>query len=138
MTVIDWVLPLLLVLSVVRQLRGKHLTLVSLLWPIGLVVWAAITYVRGFAPSTADLVLVVGCTITGIVLGALAGHYSSVYHAPEGGLMVKSTAASIVFWTLGIIGRLVFARYATHGGGPTIARFSVAKTVSPWKPGPQP
>lgn len=134
MTAIDWLLPLLLIQSVVRQLRGKHLSLFALLWPIGLVVWAAITYVRGFPPRTADLALVVGCAVTGIVLGALAGHYSSVYRAPDGRLMVKSTPATIVFWTLGTIGRLVFALYATHGGGPTIARFSAANglTLGAW------
>lgn len=134
MTAIDWVLPLLLVQSVVRQLRGKHLTLFSLLWPIGLVLWAAITYVGGFPPRTANLTLVVGCAVTGIVLGALAGHYTRVYRAPAGQLMVKSTAATIVFWTLGTIGRLAFALYATHGGGLTIARFSAANglTLGAW------
>ncbi|MHB1535150.1 MAG: DUF1453 domain-containing protein [Acidimicrobiales bacterium] len=133
-TAIDWVLPLLLVQSVVRQLRGKHLSTFSLLWPIGLVVWAAVTYVRGFPPRTADLALVVGCAVTGVLLGALAGYYSSVYRAPEGRLMVKSTAATIVFWTLGAVGRLVFALYATSGGGPTIARFSAANglTLGAW------
>lgn len=134
MTVIDWVLPLLLIQSVVRQLRGKRLGLFAMLWPIGLVVWAAITYMRGFPPRTADLALVLGCAVTGIVLGLLAGRSSFVYRGTQGRLMVKSTAATVVFWTLGAIGRLVFALYATQGGGPTVARFSAANglTLGAW------
>ena len=134
MSTIDWLLPLLLVQSVVRQLRGKHLGLFALLWPIGLVAWAAITYVRGFPPKTADLALVVGCGLTGAALGALAGYSSHVYRRPDGQLMVRSTAATVVLWTLGTIGRLVFALYATNGGGPTIARFSAVNglTLGAW------
>lgn len=134
MTVIDWVLPLLLIQSVLRQLRGRQLSLFSMLWPIGLVVWAAIAYVRGFPPRTPDLTLVVGCAVTGIVLGLLAGRFSFVYRGTQGRLMVKATVATVVFWTLGAIGRLVFVLYATQGGGPTVARFSAANglTLGAW------
>lgn len=130
MSAIDWLLPLLLVQSVVRQLRGKQLSLFSLLWPIGLVTWAAITYIRGFPLRTADLALVVGCGLTGAVLGTLAGYFSHVYRRPDGQLMVRSTATTVVLWTLGTIGRLVFALYATNGGGPTIARFSTVNGLA--------
>lgn len=134
MTTIDWALPLLLIQSVLRQLRGKPLSLFALLWPIGLVVWAAVTYIRGFPPKTVDLALVVSCSLTGVALGAMAGYFSHVYRQPGGRLMVRSTAAAVVLWTLGTIGRLVFALYATQGGGPTIARFSAVNglTMGAW------
>jgi len=36
MTSFDYVFPALLILSVLRQIRGKHLTVFQLAWPVGL------------------------------------------------------------------------------------------------------
>lgn len=135
MSLFDWVFPLILVQSVVRQLRGKHLSAFALAWPIGLVAWAAATYVRGFPARTADLSLVIGCAVAGGVLGALAGRSTRVYRqAGTGRLMARSTPTTVAYWTLGTIGRLVFALYATNGGGPAVARFSAANglTLDAW------
>ncbi|MDA8332091.1 MAG: DUF1453 domain-containing protein [Candidatus Dormibacteraeota bacterium] len=134
MSLFDWVFPLVLIQSVVRQLRGKHLTAFALAWPLALVVWAAATYVRGFPVRTADLALVAGCGVAGGVLGILAGRSTSVYRRTDGRLMARSTGATVAYWTGGTIGRLVFALYATDGGGPAIERFSAANglTVSAW------
>jgi hypothetical protein len=130
----DYVFPLLLIVSVLRQIRGKHLTWFQLAWPIGLVVWAAIRYVRGFPATPADLILVMTCAAAGTVLGALAGRYTIIYRRPDGALMARATFATVILWTLGTIGRLAFGLYAEHEGGPTIARFSAAHglAVSAW------
>lgn len=125
MTTFDYVFPLLLILSVVRQLRGKHLSLLSLAWPIGLVAWAAFKYVRGFPLRTPDVVLVASCAVIGVLLGVQAGRHTSVYQDDDR-LMARATAAALIFWTVGTIGRLLFGIYAEHGGGPTIGRFSAA------------
>jgi hypothetical protein len=130
MSTFDYVFPLLLILSVVRQVRGKHLTWVQLAWPIGLVIWTAIQYLRGFPATTADLALVTMCAVVGIVLGVLAGRYTIIYRRADGALMAQATLATVVFWTLGTIGRLAFGLYAEHGGGPAIARFSVAHDLA--------
>jgi hypothetical protein len=134
MSAFDWVFPLLLVQSVVRQLRGKHLSALALAWPMGLVVWAAVTYVRGFPAKTPDLSLVAGCAVVGGALGTLAGRSTHVYRRADGRLMARSTATTVAYWTLGVIGRLVFALYATNGGGPAIGRFSAANglTLGAW------
>ncbi len=126
MSTFDYVFPLLLILSVVRQMRGKQLTWFQLAWPIGLVIWAAIQYLRGFPATTADLVLVTTCAAVGTVLGALAGRYTIIYRRADGALMARATLATVVLWTLGTIGRLAFGLYAEHGGGPAIAKFSAA------------
>jgi hypothetical protein len=130
----DYVFPLLLILSVLRQIRGKHLTWFQLVWPIGLVVWAAAEYVRGFPATTADLVLVGTATVLGAGLGALAGRYTAIYRRTDGALMARATLATVVLWTLGTVARLAFGLYAEHGGGPTITRFSAAHglAISAW------
>jgi hypothetical protein len=134
MSLFDWVFPLILIQSVVRQLRGKHLSAFALAWPLAIVVWAAVTYVRGFPAHVADLALVIGCGVAGGGLGALAGRSTKIYRSDDGRLMARSTAATVAYWTLGTIGRLVFGLYATNGGGPAIEHFSSANglTLGAW------
>ena len=126
MTGFDIAFPLLLVLSVLRQMRGRHLTLLQLTWPLGLVVWATATYVRGFPADAPDVALVAGCAVTGLALGALAGHYTDISRRADGAVIARATLATVVLWTAGTIGRLVFGLYAEHGGGATVVAFSRA------------
>jgi hypothetical protein len=126
MTGFDIAFPLLLVLSVLRQMGGRHLTLLQLTWPLGLVVWATATYVRGFPADAPDVALVAGCAITGLALGALAGHYTDISRRADGAVIARATLATVVLWTAGTIGRLVFGLYAEHGGGATVVAFSRA------------
>jgi hypothetical protein len=130
----DYVFPLLLVVSVLRQVTGKHLTWFQFVWPIGLVVWATIEYIRGFPATTADVILVASSAVLGVVLGALAGRYTVIYRRADGAVMARATWATVLLWTLGTIGRLAFGLYAEHGGGPTIAMFSAAHglAVNAW------
>lgn len=136
MRTFDYIFPLMLMLSVLRQVHGKHLTVFQLVWPVGLVIWAAVTYVRGFPPTATDLTLVVGCAVMGAVLGLLAGRYTAVYQRGDGALIARASAATVALWTLGTIGRLIFGLYAEHGGGPAIAAFSGAHhiAVQAWGP----
>lgn len=124
MTLLDYLLPLLLIVSVLRQVRGKRLSWFQLLWPIALVIWAAVKYLHGFPLSGSDLDLVIATTVTGVVLGVGAGMLTTVYRRADGALMARATAATVVLWILGTAGRLVFGLYAQHGGGPAIEAFS--------------
>ena len=131
----DYLFPLLLIFSVLRQVRGRRLSWFQLLWPVALVVWAATQYLRGFPVKGNDLALVIGTTVTGLVLGVLAGVLTTVYRRADGALMAKATAATVVLWILGTAGRLVFGLYAEHGGGPAIASFSRSYgiTLTAWE-----
>jgi hypothetical protein len=70
--------------------------------------------------------LVAGCAITGLALGALAGKCTVVSRRDDGAVIARATLATVVLWTAGTIGRLVFGLYAEHGGGPSIVAFSRA------------
>ena len=113
-----------------RQVRGKSLTWFQLAWPAALVIWAAITYVRGFPASGASLSLVIGSALTGTLLGLLAGAFTRIYPRDDGTVIARATAAAVAAWILGTIGRLVFGLYAEHGGGPAIASFSRAHGIA--------
>lgn len=126
----DYVFPLLLILSVVRQVRGKHLSWFQLAWPVALVIWAGAKYLHGVPTNAADVFLVVGCAVIGVVLGIGAGVFTTVYRRSDGTLMAKATAVTLVLWVLGTIGRLVFGLYAENGGAAAITSFSTAHSIS--------
>ena len=48
MTLIDILISCALMMLVLRQIRGRKLTIFSLIWPILLVGWAVIEYMTGF------------------------------------------------------------------------------------------
>jgi hypothetical protein len=128
-TLFDYLFPLLLILSVLRQVRGRRLGWFQLLWPVGLVIWAAVKYLHGFPVAGSDLALVIATTVTGLGLGIGAGVLTTVYRRADGALIARATIATIVLWVLGTIGRLVFGLYAEHGGGPAIESFSRAHGI---------
>jgi hypothetical protein len=134
MSLFDYLFPLLLILSVLRQVRGRRLGWSQLAWPVALVIWAATKYLHGFPLTGNDLALVLATTVTGLVLGVLAGVLTTVYRRADGTLIARATVATIVLWVLGTIGRLVFGLYAEHGGGPAIATFSHSHgiAISAW------
>ena len=65
MSASDYLFPLLLILSVIRQARGKHLTWFQLAWPVGLVILAAVKYLHGMPTTANNLTLVVATALTG-------------------------------------------------------------------------
>jgi hypothetical protein len=132
----DYVFPLLLILSILWQARGKHLTWRELAWPLGLVGWAAAKYLHGIPKTDANLALVISCASVGTALGAGAGAFTTIHRRRDGILIAKATLATIVLWTAGTIGRLVFGLYAEHGGSHAIAAFSHDTAISAraWAP----
>ena len=126
----DYLFPLLLILSVVRQVRGRRLGWFQLAWPLALAGWAAVKYLHGFPATGGSLLLVITCAGTGALLGLLAGVYTRIHPGPDGTLIARATSATVALWVLGTAGRLVFGLYAGHGGGPVIASFSAAHGIS--------
>ena len=129
MSVEDVVVELALVAVVVRQLRGRRVTALGLLWPLGLVAWAGSRYLTA-APST-------GGDASLLALGVLAGAGLGVGCAAttrvtltDGAPVARATALAAALWVVGVGGRLTFALVAEHGGGPVIAAFGAAHHVS--------
>jgi hypothetical protein len=126
----DYLINLLLVAVVIRQLRGRRLTTIGLLWPIGLVVWALIEYMRSIPTSGNDLPLIVGGPVLGILLGASCAFCTAVTRLPDGGIFMRATIAAAVLWVVGVGARLAFGIYAEHGGYPQIVEFGAARALS--------
>lgn len=130
MTLTDYLVTLALVLLIVRQLHGKRLTPVQLLWPLGLVGWAAVKYLHVVPTAGNDVALVAVCVTVGTVLGIGAGLTTRVRRGPDGVPVATATGLAVLLWVLGIGSRLAFGLYAENGGGPAIARFSTAHQIT--------
>jgi hypothetical protein len=130
MSLSDYALNLLLVALVLRQIRGKRLTVVSLAWPVGIVVIAAVEYLHGVPAAGNDLELVGAGVLVGGTLGGLCGLFTRIHRLPDRALVAKATGLAAALWVLGTGARMAFALYAQNGGGPAIGRFSVAHDIT--------
>ena len=130
MSLEDYALNLVLVALVVRQLRGKKLTPFGLLWPVAVVVWAAITYLHGVTTMGNDIIFVVSAGLLGALLGCACALATRVFRRPDGTLIGKATGLAAALWVAGTGARMGFALYAEHGGGNAIASFSTAHDIT--------
>jgi hypothetical protein len=126
----DYALNLVLVALVVRQLRGKKLTIVGLLWPVALVLAAGAEYLRGIPTAGSDLPLVLVGALTGAALGLLCAACTRIAAGPDATLIARATGVAAVLWVLGVGARLGFGIYAENGGGPVIERFSARHDIT--------
>lgn len=125
MSVTDYIIDILLILVIFRQVRPHQLTVRAAVLPLALLVAAGAIYLRPFTLGGNDLALILILAAAGIVLGALSGLADRVWHDERGRLLFRAGAISVITWVIGMGFRFGFAYYAYHGGGPAVARFSV-------------
>jgi hypothetical protein len=124
-SVTDYVVDILLILVIFRQVRPHALTIRAAVLPLALLVVAGAIYLRPFTLGGNDLALILILAAAGIVLGALSGLADRVRPDERGRLLFRAGAISVIIWVIGMGFRFGFAYYAYHGGGPAVARFSV-------------
>jgi hypothetical protein len=130
MSFTDYLLSAVLILVVFRQLRGRRLSGFFLFLPLVIVAVFAVSYFKGVPTSGNDPLLVMGGVLLGAALGTLCAVFTRIYPGPGGVPYAKATWLAVVFWILGVSGRLAFALYAEHGGGANIARFSLSHQLT--------
>jgi hypothetical protein len=126
----DYVLNGVLILLVIRQIRGRRLTPTQFLIPLGIVTWAAVHYLHGIPTAGNDLVLPIVGVIAGVVLGSACGLLTRVVPDGEGVPVAYATGWAAALWVLGVGSRMGFSLYAEHGGAPSIARFSATHHIT--------
>jgi hypothetical protein len=130
MTLTDYLLDSVLVLLVLRQLRESRLDLRAMLLPLGIVGWVAHSYLHALPTGGNNLLLIGGLTLVGVLSGVVSGFGTRV--RSDGGryALVKAGWVAAGVWVLSMSGRFAFAVWASHGGGPSLYRFSVAHHLS--------
>jgi len=127
----DYLIDILLIVVIFRQVRPHQLTPRAALLPILLLIVAGVIYLRPpFALRGNDLALIVILALAGIVLGALSGAGDTVWRDGGGILLFRAGVLSVIAWLVGMGFRLGFAYYAYHSGGPSIASFSIRHDIT--------
>ena len=125
MSVTDYVIDLLLIAVIFRQIRPHGLNVRSTVLPLVLLAAAGAIYLRPFPAGGNDLTLVAILCAVGIALGALSGLADRIWHDRRNGrLLARASAVSVITWVLGMGARFGFAYYANHSGASAVGRFS--------------
>lgn len=140
MNTTDWILDIVLILVVFRQLRWSRIDAVFLLVPIGIVGFVAYKYLDPIPTGGNDLLVIGACAALGTVLGvaggltthvrlgrgrgATTGEGAGAGEGEAGRMYVRAGFAAATLWVLGMGARLAFSVWAQDDGGPTLVRFS--------------
>lgn len=120
----EWIISLLLIGLVVRQIKGRKLTLFSLIWPLGLVLYGAFTYLSQVPQYPSDWTFVFCLCVVGIILGVGCGSLTDVY-VESNVIMARARVLAACLWILGMGSRLAFGIFATNGGEEQIIELSI-------------
>jgi hypothetical protein len=120
-----YIIDILLIALVLRQLRVRPLTTRMMILPIVLVVWAFVTYFKSFTLNTNDVVLIVVFTVVGVALGIASGLSTKVWTSQQYVLCQAGVVAAVT-WIAGMGFRLAFQIWAnTKSGENWIVKFSI-------------
>ncbi|NDZ82979.1 hypothetical protein G3I19_31540 [Streptomyces sp. SID10853] len=130
MTLTDWIIDILLLLIVFRQLREERLTARTVLLPLAIIAWTGFNYLDSFPTAGNDLPLIALFAGVGIVFGLVSGLLTRVRYA-EGHVRIKATASAAALWVICMGFRLGFAVWSSHPSGQAhLAHFSVAHDIT--------
>jgi hypothetical protein len=111
------------------QVRGRRVTVRSLLLPVIIVGVAAYRYLRGIPTGGNNLVLVAVCAGIGLGLGVLGALVTSVLPGPDGRPVARAGPLAVILWIAGTGSRLALGIYAGNGGAAAIASFARARHI---------
>ncbi|GAA1230940.1 hypothetical protein GCM10009665_21670 [Kitasatospora nipponensis] len=125
MNTTEYCVQLVLILLVVRQIKGGRLDLAGLVLPIVLIAATAAYYLRSIPTGGGDLALELGLAALGAGLGIAAGFTTRVWATRDEGVHAKAGLVAAALWVGGIGARVVFVLAAEHTGfGTVVADFS--------------
>ncbi len=123
MTTSDWILDIVLILVVLRQIRWSRIDLMTVLLPLGIVAFVAHKYLSPIPTGGNDLLVIGVFAAFGTVLG-ITGGLTIHMRVDQGKVFVRAGFVAANLWILSMGGRLAFVLWTEHGGGPTLMRFS--------------
>jgi hypothetical protein len=126
---LDYILDAVLVATIFLQFRGRRLTPRNLVFPVVIVVYFLLAYLKGVPTAGNDVYLVGGGIALGLVFGLGAGVFTQVSTGDKG-VYAKAGVVAAVFWTLGVVLRTAFSLYASDGG--TSADRHIAQVMHSW------
>jgi len=129
MTPTLWILDIIFIALVVLQVRARRLTLLQILLPFALVLWASLTYVHSIPTEGNSRTVLALAALAGGVLGGAAGGTTHVYLA-ERQVITRAGITAAVIWIFGMGVRLAFQLWATGTGEQALGRFDFEHAIS--------
>jgi hypothetical protein len=127
----DYVVDILLVALVLRQIRPRALTARSVLLPVVLLALAAGQYLKAFPTAGNDMLMDAVLVALGAVFGVVSGLATKVWSEPAKAIMCKAGAVAASAWVLGMGIRLGFDIWAhTASGEASLFRFSLRHSLT--------
>lgn len=108
------------------QVRGRRVTVRSLLLPVVIVGVVAYRYLHAVPVGGNNLALVVVCAGIGLCLGVLGALVTTLRPGPDGRPVARAGPLAVLLWIVGTGSRLALGIYASHGGAAAIASFAHA------------
>src|SRR3954452_13210394 len=102
MSTTDYVVDILLIVVIFRQLRERPYTLRTAILPIGIMVWAGYHYLRGFDIAGNDLVLITLLALSGLALGAASGATTFMWLDERSGVLGRVGFYACLTWIIGM------------------------------------
>jgi hypothetical protein len=131
MSTTDWVIDVLLVGLVLRQITPRALTPRSVLLPAVLLALAGSQYLKGFPTAGNDLTMVVVLILAGAVFGVVSGLTTKVWRETSGAILCRAGIVAAGAWVLGMGIRMAFDIWAhTNGGNASLIRFSRQHSIT--------
>lgn len=129
MTTTLWIIDITLIALVLLQIRRRRLTLVQILLPIALVLWAGIAFVHSVPLGGHNLLVIGALVLTGALLGAMIGLTTHMSRA-DGRVTTRAGVVAAALWIAGMGARLVFQLWATGDGRLDLGRFDFEHAIS--------
>ena len=131
MSLSDYVIDILLVALVLRQVRPRALTSRSVLLPDVLLAFAGSQYLKGFPTAGNDLLMDVVLVLVGAGFGLVSGLTTKVWSDPGRAVVCKAGVLAASAWVLGMGIRMVFDIWAhTSAGQASLISFSVHHSIT--------
>jgi hypothetical protein len=125
MSTTDYVVDILLIVVIFRQIRVQPYTARNAIVPLAIVVWAGTHYLRGFHVAGNDIALIAILTLCGLALGFASAMTTKMWRDDGGRVLGRVGFYACLAWIVGMGFRFLFAVYASsHGGGIKVAEFS--------------
>ena len=125
-----YLINVLLVLMVIRQIREHSLDLRALAVPVLAVGAAAVMFLHSVPVAGNDIALELLGVTAGAAMGAVGGLATRLRRGADGRPLGRAGALAASMWVAGVGARMAFAFAATHGAGPAIGRFSIAHHIT--------
>jgi hypothetical protein len=129
MTTTLWIIDITLIALVLLQIRRRRLTVVQILLPIALVLWAGVAFVHS-VPLGGHNALVLGALVLiGALLGAMIG-LTTQMSSTDGRVTTQAGVVAAALWIAGMGARLAFQLWATGSGRLDLGRFDFEHGIS--------